>query len=170
MLVKFSNPEAKLPPYAWKESFETVPGGISLASASLLSLLAAAAPINTSPASGPMGTGEGMGWWHGEGGTGTAVGGRRPRLLSPRGVDTWVWAALGRRSVAGEPPDQHAVQVHQIDCPGHQPGADPCHRRDAAGYSLPEEGDHVSAKSANQVLQMACSHTSAKVRRRWHPL
>lgn len=60
---------------------------------------------------------------------------------------------LWLRAVAGEPADQQEVQVHQIDRPGHQLGADPRHRRYAAGYPLQEEGDHVSAEPRARAVQ-----------------
>ncbi|KAM4781126.1 C-X-C motif chemokine 13-like isoform 1-T1 [Cyanocitta cristata] len=53
---------------------------------------------------------------------------------------------LPHLSISGEPADQHEVQVHQIHCPRHQPGADPHHRRYPAGHSLQEEGDHPHPK------------------------
>lgn len=109
-----------------------------------------------------MGAREGTGRWHWDGGRRTEGRGVSPAASPPRGAKTWLWAAFGRRSVAGEPADQHEVQVHQIDRPGHQLGADPCHRCYTARHSLQEEGDHVSGKPANWSPQITCSGTSAK--------
>lgn len=138
MLVKFSNPAAKPPPYTGKEALRLCWEGL----ASLQTPLTAA---------------------HGcQGGDGIAGRGMSPSA-SPTGGRDLVWAALGHRSVAGEPADQHEVQVHQIHGPRHQPGADPHHRRYPAGHSLPEEGDHVSGKPGNQFLRIAHLCTGAKV-------
>lgn len=87
----------------------------------------------------------GMGW---DGIVGRVVS----PCASPTGCPDLLWAALGHRSVTGEPADQHEVQVHQIHRPRHQPGADPHHRCYPAWPSLQEEGGHVSGTPGNQSL------------------
>lgn len=96
-----------------------------------------------------------MGWGSGEGIVSPCA--------SPLVGRDLVWAALGHRSVAGEPADQHEVQVHQIHRPRHQPGADPHHPCYPTGHSLQEEGGHVSAKPGNQSPQIAPLCTGAEV-------
>lgn len=140
ILVKFSNPAAKPLPYT-EAAFKAVLGGIS----------PAANPTDSTPWA------SGMGWDSGEGVSPSA---------SPTGGRDLVWAALGHRSVTGEPADQHEVQVHQIHRPRLQPGADPHHRRYPAGHSLQEEGGHVSGKPGNRSLQIAPLCTGAKLRGR----
>lgn len=85
-------------------------------------------------------------------GTGDSGGGC-PRLSPPSWGLSPGRGLLRRRAVAGEPADQQEVQVRQIDCPGHQLGADPRHRRYAAGHPLQEEGDHVSAEPRARAVQ-----------------